>query len=134
MMRRRQFLSMLALLAGAGVHASSIAADASAGLFASPVVLQGTLGEARIQMQLRPKPEAGEGIEGDYFVFGRSQKVLLAGETQEDALMMEESENGTDVSGQWEGSQHGDSITGTWTSADGGMTKPFALRVVSSSR
>jgi hypothetical protein len=42
---------------------------------------------------------------------------------------MEESVNGKDVSGQWEGHRQGQSITGTWSSADGAVIKPFALQL-----
>jgi len=118
-------LLCLGLLAGAAQ-----AADASSGLFARPVVLRGTLGEARIQMQLRPKADPAEGLEGDYIVFGRSGHILLAGETEADGLLMEESENGTDVSGQWEGRQDGASVRGTWQSADGSVSKPFVLKAI----
>jgi hypothetical protein len=113
------------LLAG-GAHA----ADASSGLFARPVVLRGTLGDAQIQMQLRPKADPAEGLEGEYIVFGRNGHILLAGETEADGLLMEESENGTDVSGQWEGRQDGASLRGTWQSADGSVSKPFILKAM----
>jgi hypothetical protein len=108
----------------------ALAADAANGLFSHPVLLRGTLGDAQIQLRMQPKADADEGLEGEYFVFGRSGKIVVAGETEEDALLMEESENGVDVSGQWEGSQQGDSVSGTWTSADGKVTKPFRLKAV----
>ncbi|SNS76030.1 hypothetical protein SAMN06265795_10679 [Noviherbaspirillum humi] len=97
--------------------------------FAAPVVLRGTLGERQIQMQLRPKT-GEEGIEGDYFAFGSSAKVLLAGEADAGELVMEESENGTDVSGHWLGTVNGDSISGNWESLDGSVQRPFQLQVV----
>jgi hypothetical protein len=127
---------MMSRLAGcvllcAGVLGSvAHAADASSGLFARPVVLRGTLGDARIEMQLRPKADPAEGLEGEYIVFGRSGHILLAGETEADGLLMEESENGTDVSGQWDGRQDGASVRGTWQSADGSLSKPFILKAV----
>jgi hypothetical protein len=123
----RRLLAALALCAAA--HAAS-AADAANGIFSRPVVLRGTLGDAQIQMRLQPKPDADEGIEGEYFVFGRGAKIVLAGETEDDALLMEESENGVDVSGQWQGSQQGETVSGTWTSGDGKITKPFSLKAV----
>jgi hypothetical protein len=92
--------------------------------------LRGTLGDARIQMNVRPKTEFEGGIEGDYFVFGTSQKILLAGELEGPDMMAEESENGTDVSGQWEGKLNGDTLSGNWTSADGSVTKVFSVKVV----
>jgi hypothetical protein len=102
---------------------------AASGPFARPLTLRGKLGDKSIQMRLRPKPQADEGLEGEYFYFGRSAKILLAGEADGDDLVMEESENGTDVSGQWEGKRQGDSLRGTWTSADGTVTRPFELHI-----
>lgn len=114
-----------ALLAGAAQAAD--APPAAGGMFARPVVLRGTLGDAQIQMKLQPKADPAEGIEGEYIVFGRSGHILLAGETESGGLLMEESENGTDVSGQWEGQHDGTAVRGTWQSADGSVSKPFAL-------
>jgi hypothetical protein len=122
-----------ALLWGALLAGPAAAADASAaagGIFSRPVVLRGTLGNAQIQMTLQPKSDPAEGIEGQYVVFGRSGHILLAGETESGGLLMEESENGTDVSGQWEGQQEGASVRGTWQSADGSVSKPFLLTPV----
>jgi hypothetical protein len=99
------------------------------GPFARPLTLRGKLGDKAIQMRLRPKPQADEGLEGEYFYFGRSAKILLAGEADGDDLMMEESENGTDVSGHWEGKRQGDFLRGTWSSADGTVTRPFDLHI-----
>lgn len=97
--------------------------------FALPAALRGTLGDAQVQMNLRAKPDE-DGVEGDYFFFGRSQKVLLAGEAEGNELALEESENGKDVSGQWYGTLKGDTLTGEWASADGSVTKPFRLVVL----
>lgn len=106
------------------------AQTAIAKLFIKPVVFRGTLGDVDVQMRLSVKEDFAEGLEGEYFRFGRSQKILLAGEMETDGFFIEESENGTDVSGQWEGKLDGDSIRGSWMSADGEMTKPFVLNVV----
>ncbi|MET0962736.1 MAG: hypothetical protein ABWY05_07945 [Noviherbaspirillum sp.] len=119
-----------ALLCAGLLAAPAQAADAAGGLFSRPVVLRGTLGDAQIQMQLQPKSDPTEGLEGQYIVFGRSGHILLAGETEADGLLMEESENGTDVSGQWEGRHDGAALRGTWQSADGSVSKPFVLTPV----
>lgn len=103
---------------------------AASGLFNKPVLLRGTLGDAQIQANVRPKAEIDEGVEGEYFVFGGTQKILLAGELEGEAVFLEESVNGTDVSGQWDGKREGDTIEGTWLSADGSVSKPFLLKVV----
>ncbi len=124
----RWFLPVLlsATLLGGTAQAAD-ASSAAGGMFARAVVLRGTLGEAQIQMKLQPKEDPAEGIEGEYIVFGRSGRILLAGETESGGLLMEESENGTDVSGQWEGQQEGTTVRGTWQSADGSVSKPFVL-------
>lgn len=103
---------------------------AAPALFGKPVSLRGTLGAVQVQVNVRPKAEIDEGIEGEYFVFGRSQKILLAGELEGEDVFLEESENGTDVSGQWDGKHIGDTIQGIWLSADGLISKPFTLQVV----
>jgi hypothetical protein len=102
----------------------------SSNLFAKPLVLRGTLGNMTVQVNMRPKPEIDEGVEGEYFVFGQSKKILLAGEIEADEVFLEESENGTDVSGQWDGKRQGDTIQGAWLSADGSVSKPFLLKTV----
>ena len=126
--RLAQAVLWTALLAGAAQAAD--APPAAGGMFARPVVLRGTLGDAQIQMKLQPKADPAEGIEGEYIVFGRSGHILLAGETESGGLLMEESENGTDVSGQWEGQHDGTAVRGTWQSADGSVSKPFVLSPV----
>lgn len=98
-------------------------------LFLKPLVLRGTLGDAQIQATIRTKDDFEDGVEGEYFYFGRSQRILLAGEIERDELLLEESENGTDVSGQWTGVFTGGVIAGEWQSADGKITKPFTLRL-----
>ena len=99
-------------------------------LFIEPVALRGTLGEDQVQVNLRVKADMEDGIEGNYFVFGHSQNILLAGEIEGEELFLEESENGTDVSGQWSGKLAGDVISGEWQSADGAVTKPFRISIV----
>jgi hypothetical protein len=99
-------------------------------LFLKPVSFRGAVGDVQVQVNLRPKADIEEGIEGEYFIFGNSHKILLAGEVEGDQLLMEESENGTNISGQWDGQLDGDSISGLWTSADGAITKPFTLKAI----
>jgi hypothetical protein len=99
-------------------------------MFSKPVVFRGTLGDAQIQATVRPKEIIDEGLEGEYFLFGRSQKILLAGELEGDSIFLEESKNGTNISGQWEGKLQGDSIQGVWLSADGSISKPFNLKLI----
>lgn len=107
--------------------ASPAAAATLQELLRKPVVLRGTLGADQIQLRLQPKTDE-DGLEGSYFIFGQGGQVLLAGEVEQDDLMMEESHNGKDVSGQWEGSYKNGVLSGTWSTLDGSVSKPFALK------
>lgn len=110
--------------------ANTVTIATKASPFAAPVVLRGNLGDRQIQMQLRPKQDIDEGVEGNYFVFGQAQKILLAGEIEEQEFWLEESVNGTDVSGQWQGERQGSTLRGSWSSADNALTLPFQLQIV----
>ncbi|MDO9421348.1 MAG: hypothetical protein Q7T66_11860 [Herminiimonas sp.] len=111
--------------------AAPVAVSAAPVIFQKPVALRGTVGDVQIQVNLRPKAEVDEGHEGEYFIFGNSHKILLAGDIEKDGvLFMEESVNGTDISGQWDGKLEGDVLVGTWMSADGSITKPFTLKII----
>lgn len=108
---------------------AQIAKAPGLGVFSRAIALRGTLGESLIQVRLRPKAEY-EGVEGEYFRFGESAKILLAGEADDDEILLEESENGTDVSGHWEGKRRGNLMQGTWQSVDGVISKPFILTII----
>ncbi len=115
--------------------AAPVAVSSAPVIFQKPVALRGTVGDVQIQVNLRPKEEIDEGHEGEYFIFGNSHKILLAGEIEKDGvLFMEESVNGTDISGQWDGKLEGDVLAGTWMSADGSLTKPFSLKIISQAK
>lgn len=124
-------LFMVALLMSPTAPAaeSSTARNTFKTLFVKPQVLRGTLGDAQIQASIKTKDDFEDGVEGEYFVFGRSQRILLAGEIEGDELLLEESENGTDVSGQWTGVFAKGVISGEWQSADGKVAKPFTLHL-----
>src|SRR5450830_1595200 len=97
-------------------------------LVRKPLVLRGSLGADRVQLSLQPKADE-DGLEGKYFVFGQGTQILLAGEVDQNDLMMEESQNGKDVSGQWEGSLNNGVLSGTWSTLDGAVSKPFSLTI-----
>jgi len=103
--------------------------SAAAKLFSRPVLLRGTLGASKIQMRLQPHVEFEGSVQGEYFAFGQSQKIALAGEYRGDALTMEESVNGTNVSGQWSGSLIGKIYSGNWYAQDESSPVPFTLTV-----
>ncbi|WP_150118697.1 hypothetical protein [Collimonas fungivorans] len=129
-------LTLLTAFAAAPVFAdngsAAVAPAATAGaqdLFARPLTLRGTLGDAQIEMHLQLKPDPTEGIQGTYVIVGQSAKILLAGESDNADVIMEESINGKDVSGEWAGKLVGDTFSGTWSTTDDAVTKPFALTV-----
>ncbi|HWZ47233.1 MAG TPA: hypothetical protein VNX00_03335 [Herbaspirillum sp.] len=141
MLRAQRLAFMLMLLlssflsAGAAVAADQTMPPPKAGarlaqLFVRPVTLRGTLNGAKIQMTLHLKPDEKASLEGSYFLFGQNNKILLVGEFEEDALMMEESINGKDVSGLWDGVYDGTVLSGNWSSLDGSVLRPFVLKVV----
>src|ERR1700732_1970990 len=126
MLRAQRLAFMLMLLlssfwsAGAAVAADQTMPPPKAGarlsqLFVRPVTLRGTLNGAQIQMELHLKPDEEASLDGSYFVDGQNHKILLAGEFEEDALMMEESVNGKDVSGLWDGVYDGTVLSGNWS-------------------
>ncbi|SFB72312.1 hypothetical protein [Collimonas sp. OK412] len=112
----------------AGAPATAVAAQDR---FATPLTLRGTLGDAQIEMHLQQKPDPSEGIQGSYVIAGQSAKILLAGESDNADILMEESVNGKDVSGEWAGKLVGNTFSGTWSTTDDAVTKPFALTVQS---
>jgi hypothetical protein len=118
--------AMAAPGSASGMPVNSVAPSVK--LFAGQETWLGTLGDMPMQAKLRLKTDFEGGLEGEYFLFGHSQKILLAGEFDADGIFLEESENGTDVSGQWEGKLEHDVMRGSWTSADGTVTKPFMLQ------
>lgn len=123
-------LPVAAMLCMAGAPALAQDNAAATRPAVKPAVLRGTLGNDRVQVNLRPKKDEG-GVEGDYFIFGRgARNVLLAGEFDGKDVFLEESENGTDVSGHWDGTVSDDTISGTWQSVDGSLIKPFTLQPV----
>jgi hypothetical protein len=131
-MRWRDLAAVFLLLGlNAGLAAAaddSAAATLEQSLMGHALVLRGEIDGRRIQLSLQPKKNE-DGLEGRYFFFGDSADILVAGEVEGDDLVMEESLNGRDVSGQWEGHRQGKTIAGTWSSADGSVTKPFSLQL-----
>ena len=105
-----------------------------AGIPKAGLVLRGVVGKRQVQMQLRPKPDEEDGVEGEYFVFGQGQRILLAGEFDGDSFWLEESANGTDVSGQWEGKREADGYAGQWRAADEGAAEAFQLHLLAAPR
>ena len=109
-------------------------APAVVNIFSKPIQLRGKLGKDQVQMRLQPKLEDADSVEGSYIVAGGKrnggQKILLAGEVSGNKLTMEESEDGVDVSGQWDGELHGHTLRGVWQSDDGKRSEDFVLELM----
>lgn len=107
----------------------------AASIFSKPLQLRGKLGKDQVQMRLQPKLEDADSVEGSYMVAGgkrnSGQKILLAGEVSGNKLTMEESEDGVDVSGQWDGELQGHTLRGVWQSDDGKRSEDFVLELIS---
>jgi hypothetical protein len=126
--RRRLALGagLLALLASSG--RPTFAAPASPPGMARKSVWRGLRGADEVQMTLVPKADTLEAFDGTYFVFGEGRLILLAGEIEGAELVLEESIDGSAVSGQWIWLVAGEVYSGQWHGADGGASMPFSLK------
>lgn len=128
-------LSLIACLFIGAVQAQELQTGGAMSnpVFARAIELRGQLGAKQVRMHLQPKTEDRDSVEGSYVVVAgaqQSQKILLAGEVTTDRLSMEESVDGTDVSGQWDGDLQGQTVRGIWLSADGNVRQDFTLEIV----
>jgi len=100
--------------------------------YAKYPVYTGVIGDVPIHMRLGRKTGEIDSVHGEYTA-GKGQAVrLVTGEYENGGFLMEESDDGTNVTGTWEGAIDARGIVhGTWTDvAHGGGTLPFVLRPV----
>lgn len=100
--------------------------------YAKYPVYTGVIGDMPIHMRLGRKTGEIDSVHGEY-VAGKAPGVrLVTGEYENGGFLMEESDDGTHVTGTWEGAIDGRGIVrGTWTDvAHDGHTLPFVLRPV----
>ncbi|WP_296223408.1 hypothetical protein [Ralstonia sp. UBA689] len=100
--------------------------------YAKYPVYTGVIGDMPIHMRLAAKPGEIDSVHGEYVAGNGPGVRLVTGEYENGGFLMEESDDGTHVSGTWEGAidAHG-IVHGTWTDvAHGGHTLPFVLRPV----
>ena len=100
--------------------------------YAKYPVYTGVIGDVPIHMRLGRKPGEIDSVHGEYTA-GKGPGVrLVTGEYENGGFLMEESDDGTNVTGTWEGAIDTRGIVhGTWTDvAHGGSTLPFVLRPV----
>lgn len=97
------------------------------------VEFSGMLGKQAVHVFLRPKKDEIDGLEGYYTLTTNSKtppkRILLAGELAGDRISLEESQDGTEVSGQWDAELKGGQLTGSWLSADGNTSMEFVLKL-----
>jgi len=98
--------------------------------YASLPVYVGKLGNQPVRLRLGPKPDERDSVRGEYSVGRESGVRLLAGEYENGAFLMEESDDGNRVSGNWEGTiDAGGAVRGTWTDPlNPDVALPFFIR------
>ncbi|CAG2144737.1 hypothetical protein D3C87_1074140 [compost metagenome] len=94
-------------------------------------VYVGNVGDKQVRLRVGPKTDTRDSLQGEYASGdGKGGVRLLSGEWNEGAFLMEESDDGTRVSGNWEGriDQSG-AVSGTWTDAfNPAIVLPFFIR------
>ncbi|CAH2788949.1 MAG: FIG00453884: hypothetical protein [uncultured Caballeronia sp.] len=93
----------------------------------------GTLGDKQIEMKLGAKMDERTGVHGEYRFAGSSTVILVAGDRDGDTLEIEESNDGTHITGNWVGKFATDgSVSGERMNADDSNPLPFDLKPVGS--
>ncbi|WP_213761498.1 hypothetical protein [Caballeronia sp. dw_19] len=93
----------------------------------------GTLGDKQIEMKLGAKTDERTGVHGEYRFAGASTVILVAGDRDGDTLEIEESNDGTHITGNWVGKFAADgSVSGERMNADDSNPLPFDLKPVGS--
>jgi hypothetical protein len=93
----------------------------------------GTLGDKQIEMKLGAKTDERTGVHGEYRFAGASTVILVAGDRDGDTLEIEESNDGTHITGNWVGKFAADgSVSGERMNADDSNPLPFDLKPLGS--
>jgi hypothetical protein len=91
----------------------------------------GTLGDKQIEMKLGAKTDERSGVHGEYRFAGASTVIVVAGDRDGDTLEIEESNDGTHITGNWVGKFAADgSVSGERMNADDSNPVPFNLAPV----
>jgi hypothetical protein len=93
-------------------------------------VYVGKVGDKAVRLRIGPKPDERDSLRGEYTTNGVPGVRLLAGEWEDGSFLMEESDDGTRVSGNWEGTiDASGAVRGTWTDAfNQAVVLPFFIR------
>jgi hypothetical protein len=90
----------------------------------------GSLGGRKIEMRLGLKPD-GSGVHGEYHFVDDPAMILLAGDLDGTTLEVEESNDGTHITGNWVGRFNPDgSASGERMNDDDSNPQPFTLTPV----
>ena len=93
----------------------------------------GTLGDKQIEMKLGAKTDERTGVHGEYRFAGASTVILVAGDRDGDTLEIEESNDGTHITGNWVGKFAADgSVSGERMNSDDSNPLPFDLKPLGS--
>ena len=89
----------------------------------------GTLGARQIVLRLGPKTDDPSGVHGEYQYTDTGEVILIAGDRDGDTLEVEESNDGTHITGNWVGKFAADgSVAGDRMNVDDSDPQPFDLR------
>jgi hypothetical protein len=89
----------------------------------------GMLGSRQIVLRLGAKTDDPAGVHGEYQYTDTGQVILIAGDRDGDTLEVEESNDGTHITGNWVGKFAADgSVSGERMNADDSDPQPFELR------
>ena len=90
----------------------------------------GTVGDKQVRMRIAPKTDTRDSLQGEYQIGDGKGVRLLSGEWDNGTFLMEESDDGTRVSGNWEGQiDRQGAVRGTWTDAyNPAIVLPFLIR------
>jgi hypothetical protein len=90
----------------------------------------GILGSHKIELLLGPKSDEPSGLHGEYHVLDTGAVVLVAGDRDGDTLALEESDDGTHITGQWVGQfSNNGGLSGDRMNDDETETLPYTLHL-----
>ncbi len=124
-----------AIRAGEGQRGTALSTGPARALVPRPEYAQypvyvGTVGDKPVRMRIAPKTDTRDSLQGEYTIGDGKGVRLVSGEWDNGSFLMEESDDGTRVSGNWEGQidQNG-AVRGTWTDAyNPAIVLPFLIR------
>jgi hypothetical protein len=89
----------------------------------------GMLGARQIVLRLGPKTDDPSGVHGEYQFTDNGAVILIAGDRTDDTLEVEESNDGTHITGNWVGKFAADgTLTGERMNVDDSNPQEFDLR------